>query len=170
MLGLGSWLCRSLCSYRAVQSAIFKDCFKVGIGYYSKVSYGALKMQKRSLMSPSLASFKMFSALATLGPRNPCLLSRRSFNHLEKPMNLLGSQSLVDSFPTMLTVTRNVRTRSCVKKRFRVTGSGALKYKHSNMQHMMRKRSRRKNRKLSVPGKLEPGHPNFNRTKRMLGF
>ncbi len=55
-------------------------------------------------------------------------------------------------------IVRGIKTKSGVKKRFRMTGSGALKYRAAGRSHGMRRHSRKRNLqkgklKLLTPGK-----------------
>lgn len=62
----------------------------------------------------------------------------------------------------------SVRSRNSVRKRFRMNANGLLKYKSSGNQHMMRKYNRKRNRRLNAGSTLKPGHPDYNRIKRMM--
>jgi large subunit ribosomal protein L35 len=45
-----------------------------------------------------------------------------------------------------------MKTHSSAKKRFKVTGSGKIKYRHANTSHLMRKRSKKRKRHLRQDG------------------
>lgn len=66
-------------------------------------------------------------------------------------------RKMIENINKMIIV-RGIKTKSGVKKRFRMTGSGALKYRAAGRSHGMRRHSRKRNLqkgklKLLTPGK-----------------
>lgn len=48
-----------------------------------------------------------------------------------------------------------MKTHSGAKKRFRVTGSGHVKFKHAGMRHILTKKSTKRKRNLRRPGVIK---------------
>ena len=59
-----------------------------------------------------------------------------------------------------------MRTHTGAKKRFRVTGSGVLKFKRAGMRHILTKMSTKRKRNLRKAGIVK--HTENYRVKRML--
>ncbi|HYZ98469.1 MAG TPA: 50S ribosomal protein L35 [Acidimicrobiales bacterium] len=60
-----------------------------------------------------------------------------------------------------------MKTRRGPAKRFKVTGSGKIRRRQSNLNHMLGKKTAAHKRRLARPAKLHPGDE--ARIKRMLG-
>jgi large subunit ribosomal protein L35 len=50
-----------------------------------------------------------------------------------------------------------MKTKRSAAKRFKITGSGRVKFNHAKMRHIMAKKSHKMKRHLRVPGILAPG-------------
>ncbi len=61
-----------------------------------------------------------------------------------------------------------VKTKSGVKKRFKVTGSGKLKRKHAYKSHILTKKSTKRKRNLTQTGMVHQA--DTKRVKKMLNL
>ena len=61
-----------------------------------------------------------------------------------------------------------MKTRKSAAKRFRVTGSGKIKYKKQGLRHILTKKSRKTKRNLRKPGVLSD--PETKKAKRLLPY
>ena len=59
-----------------------------------------------------------------------------------------------------------MKTHSGAKKRFRVTGSGKVKYKHAFKSHILTKKSKKRKRHITHAASIHP--TNMKRVKAML--
>jgi large subunit ribosomal protein L35 len=48
-----------------------------------------------------------------------------------------------------------MKTKSAAKKRFRVTGSGNIKFQHAGYRHNLSNKSRKRKRKLAKPAVID---------------
>lgn len=60
-----------------------------------------------------------------------------------------------------------MKTRSSVKKRFRLTASGRVKHKKAYQRHILTKKSRKRKRFLRQAGTVKPGQE--AKVRHMLG-
>ncbi|MDR1066569.1 MAG: 50S ribosomal protein L35 [Clostridiales bacterium] len=61
-----------------------------------------------------------------------------------------------------------VKTKRAAAKRFKVTGSGKIKYFKANKQHILTKKTPKRKRKLRAPGIIDK--TNMRQVKRMLPY
>jgi large subunit ribosomal protein L35 len=61
-----------------------------------------------------------------------------------------------------------MKTRKSAAKRFRVTGSGKIKYKKQGLRHILTKKSRKTKRNLRKPGVLSEAET--RKARRLLPY
>ena len=61
-----------------------------------------------------------------------------------------------------------MKTHSGAKKRFKVTGSGKITRRNSNLNHILEKKSSKRKRRLTGSTELSPG--DARRARRQLGI
>ncbi len=60
------------------------------------------------------------------------------------------------------------KTKSVAKKRFKLTGTGKIKYKHAFKNHILTKKTKKRKRKLTNKGLVNPS--DAGRVERMLNI
>ncbi|HMO41362.1 MAG TPA: 50S ribosomal protein L35 [Saprospiraceae bacterium] len=61
-----------------------------------------------------------------------------------------------------------MKTHSSAKKRFKVTGSGKIKYRHANTSHLLRNRTKKRKRHLAQDAFVSEG--DMKRVKALLNL
>ncbi|MBK7870335.1 MAG: 50S ribosomal protein L35 [Saprospiraceae bacterium] len=61
-----------------------------------------------------------------------------------------------------------MKTHSSAKKRFKVTGSGKIKYRHANTSHLLRNRTKKRKRHLAQDAFVDDA--DLKRVKKMLNL
>lgn len=62
-----------------------------------------------------------------------------------------------------------MKTKSAAAKRYKITGSGKVKYKKMNLRHILTKKASKRKRGLRHPGILDKG-PVHMITKKLLPY